>query len=64
MTGFFALGSLAFLVPTLSFKQSSGVGLLFWAAKFFQTLNPDGCVKFGKVLIGGLFSGQSADCIC
>lgn len=58
-TGFFAFGFPAFFVQMLSFRQSSDTGLLFWAAKFFHTRNPEGWVKFGKALSGGLLDGQS-----
>lgn len=58
-TGFFAFASPGFFVQTFSFKQSSDAGLLFCATKFFQTRKPDGCVKFGKALTGGLLEGQS-----
>jgi hypothetical protein len=44
-----------------SFKQSSETVLLFCAAKFFHTRKPDGAVKLGKLLSGGLFEGQSGD---
>ena len=57
-TGFFA-EAFVDLVQMLSFKQSSDEGLLFWAAKFFHTLRPDGSVKLGNALTGGLFEGQS-----
>jgi hypothetical protein len=45
----------------LSLRQSSDAELLFCAAKFFHTRKPDGWVKFGKLLTGGLFERQSAD---
>ena len=57
-TGFFSVKP-DVLVQMFNFMQSSLDGLLFCAAKFFHTLKPDGSVKLGKVLTGGLFEGQS-----
>jgi len=57
-TGRFALVE-GFFVQMFSFKQSSSEGLSFWAAKFFHTRKPEGWVKLGKPLTGGLLEGQS-----
>jgi hypothetical protein len=60
-TGFFASDPPEFFTQMFSFKQSSDAVLLFCAAKFFHTRKPDRAVKFGKLLRGGLFEGQSGD---
>lgn len=57
-TGFFSVKQ-GILVQMFNFRQSSLDGLLFCAAKFFHTRRPDGSVKLGKLLTGGLFEGQS-----